>query len=186
MLLLITIRSVGQNTESSIRELYNNMLTRVKDMRAGEYPASLVDLTLKRNLSGSGPQAVKQTICFVDDYDYETSTQTLQTQFVTLSYNYAARQYYEEYLYDEDENLVFAYCRHSKDDMSGMFEVRIYLDKNEVFTLLVKEKKEGEKQYTQTYKGSKITPEYTDIVNSLKATGKENTELLKNIYKTLK
>ena len=184
-LLLITIRSFGQNAVEKIRESYNNVQKTIKDMRAGEYPASLVDLTLKRNLGGSGPQTVKQVILFADDYDYETDVASVDIRFTTLSYNFAALQYYEEYLYDDDENLIFAYRRYPITD-DEMCEIRIYIDKGQIIKLLVKNKAANEKQYQQTYNSDKVTEEYEQEVNDMRETGKVNVQLMKDIYKTLK
>lgn len=76
-------------------------------------------------------------------------------KFATQKFNVAARDFYEEYLYDTDGQLIFCYRRYPEIDGS-MNELRFYFKNGLLTKSLVKVKKDGEKSYSTTYEGSGI------------------------------
>lgn len=185
LLICFCIPSFSQNTIENIREAYYKATERAKSAN-DDYPVSSMDLTTKRILPGSGEQTIKQKIYFVDEYDFEADKENVQITFTTLSYNFAARQYYEEYLYDDSNNLIFAYRRYPSDESSDMIEIRIYYDNNNIIKVLIKSKSEAKKQFEQTYSGTTVPEMYIQVANDIKSTSDKNILLMKSIYQSLK
>lgn len=184
---MYTMNSQSQDAVVKIRNRYNDFQAAQKAKQSDDIPQSVVTMTIKRNLPGSGPQIVTQKIYFGDDYDYEEDKLILDVEFVSLSYNYAARNYYEEYLYDDNNNLIFAYARYPFEDLDGdMIEARVYYENNNIIKVLMKRKTDKDKQYTQFYSDRKVPSKYKSKIDDLTETGKRNISFMNEIYRNLK
>ena len=86
-------------------------------------------------------------------------------KFVTKKFNYAARNYYQEFLYDADGHVAFIYAydpmlklEGDADDMQ--YEFRFYLNKGRLIKAIVKSKHYDQQEYQQVWSGSTIKPVY--------------------------
>lgn len=87
-------------------------------------------ISFTHNVPGIGPQTFHCTFFFTPyQYDDEGFIKPHNLQFVQCTFNIAARDYYEEYLYDENGNLIFAYGKGpSLEDCNKSHEIRLYLN----------------------------------------------------------
>ena len=91
---------------------------------------------------------------------------TRDLHFVTWKYNYAAREFYEEYLYDEKGNIEFVYNRNADlDEVGG--ELRLYYKDGKLFKVLVSNLNPETEKYEQTYSGSKMPEKYANALESI-------------------
>lgn len=85
--------------------------------------------------------------------------------FATTKYNYAAREFYEEYLYDEDGNVAFIYRYDpmwAPDEKAEdkEYEFRFYLNKGKLLSAIVKSKDYAQASFSDVYSGSSLKKEY--------------------------
>ena len=88
--------------------------------------------------------------------------------FATSKYNYAARQFYEEYLYDADGKLAFVYgydpmTSFADNDPYMEYEFRFYLNKGKLIRAIVKRRANEQQPYTEVYSGTTLKREYTTV-----------------------
>ena len=113
-------------------------------------------------------------------------------KFLTTKYNYAARQFYEEYLYDKDGQLMFIYARTPDIDMSRLHELRLYFDGQKLLRLNVKATPEGmdaEKvkaaDFKDIYTGATIPEAYQQSCEQYQAKAKQFLSMFKSIDNTV-
>ena len=89
-----------------VRQIYSNSVNASKD----EYTAHMA-CTANHILPATGMQNVKFDFYYQIDGpdDVHDSTIISNVFLIRLSYNYAARNFYEEYLFDDKGNLIFFY-----------------------------------------------------------------------------
>ena len=81
-------------------------------------------------------------------------------QFTTAKYNFAAREFYEEYLYDDRGQVMFIYAR-TPDVDSGfvvLYELRMWFDNGHLLRFTAK-REEG-KAFKEIYSGTTIPEMY--------------------------
>lgn len=80
--------------------------------------------------------------------------------FATAKYNFAAREFYEEFLYDEQGNIEFAYCRNADmDDFLGG-ELRLYFQGGKLIRALVSIHNPETEKYEQRHAGATVPEQY--------------------------
>lgn len=92
--------------------------------------------------------------------------------FVTTKYNYSVREYYEEYLYDEDGKIAFIYAfapyeyvedTGSADDVPLQIEFRFYFNKGKLLHAIIKKRPVEDNSTTPfkvDYEGKKLNGYY--------------------------
>lgn len=94
---------------NNIRERYSSVLEWTKEMKEMQETNNCCTIVINRVLGGSGPQEKKIELFFSNDDSRDNGWGWLLT-FARVSYNYAARNYYEEYLFAEEKaEPIFAY-----------------------------------------------------------------------------
>ena len=95
--------------------------------------------------------------------------------FVTTKYNYAVREYYEEYLYDEDGKIAFIYGfspyefvedTGSPNDIPLEFEYRFYFNKGKLLNAVIKKRPVEDNSTTPfkvDYEGTKLKNYYDRV-----------------------
>ncbi len=136
---------------SDIREKYSNT-------KQGLHSYTKKVETDKAMLGGIGEQIRTYTL-------FENKGKLV---FATQQFNIAARNYYDEYLFDENGKLSFCYRRYPEIDGSWR-ELRFYFRNGLFVKCLLKEKKEGESSFSTTYEGEFIPDDnsmsnYKDLV----------------------
>lgn len=120
---------------------------------------------------------VKKTTKMVSAIGEQTRTYTLftkegKTTFATQQFNIVARNYYDEYLFDANGKIRFAYRRYPTDE-NDMVELRYYFEDGRLLKTMVKVKKSGETKYTTQYEGTFMPSEwiydYSDILDECEA-----------------
>ena len=133
--------ALAQNTVESIRKLYGEVQENIRHMANDEMPAEYYNLHVKQNLPGTGPHDVNMMMYYTEkpgqaeDEIYPEHS----LLFATTKYNYAVREYYEEYLFDAKGKLLFAYSRYVGDEMDNVYELRLWFDGKRLLQAAAKE-----------------------------------------------
>ena len=95
-------------------------------------------LTMEHMVPGTGPQTVRYEF-FFSPYDYNQDGYLVdhRLELVQTSYNIAARKMYEEYLYDDDGNLIFIYGRRPDEENGGWIDTRLYFSGHRIINAQV-------------------------------------------------
>ena len=81
-------------------------------------------------------------------------------EYVSSSYNFADRKYYQEFLFDNKGYITFIYALNPSVEDSKDYEFRFYFNKGKLFDVLVKSRKMGEKEFSQEYTGKTLPAKY--------------------------
>ena len=157
----------AQNSVESIRKQYQSVYEWIgqmsDDFPSDGIPPEYFDLHVAQNLSGTGPHHENIRMYYGeeeqdDEEDYNPYPPHF-LRFVTAKYNFAAREFYEEYLYDDKGNVMFIYAitPDVTDDMMP-YELRMWFD--------------GERLLRFTAKRFDGPLEYLDIASLKKGTFK--------------
>ena len=84
-------------------------------------------------------------------------------KFATTRFNYAAREYYQEFLYDPDGKVAFIYAYDPMTQLEGdesdmQYEFRFYFSRGRLIKSLIKRKRWDEKEFQQVYAGTTLEP----------------------------
>lgn len=99
------------------------------------WPPSIYQTTIMQNLPGTGPHKETFRFFYYEEEDYESEGGPYfmrKIHFATVSYNFAARNYKEEYLFDEQGNLIYVYGRNYDTNMYVEVDFRLYFDKGKL------------------------------------------------------
>ena len=109
----------------------------------------------------------------------------LHLDFATQKYNFAAREYYQEYLYDKQGNIEFIYSI-EPDVINGIdYEYRFYFSKGRLIDVLVKSRKTGagETIFNTIYQGKTVPAQNIDEYKARVASSKSIMNVFKSIDK---
>ena len=183
---LAATSAMAQQTVQSIRERYNAIHEVIQQMtpdKDGEtmLPKEYIDLDVYQNLPGTGGhnERIRLWYGYLEDGD-DVIYPPRYLSFATSKYNYAAREFYEEYLYDEKGNLLFVYAKTPDVEHSDMypFELRLWFDGKQLLRFNAKNH-EGK----EVYKGTKIPENFQSEVNRVKDRGVQLLEMFKGLDK---
>lgn len=180
-MMLLSQLATAQNTVESIRKMYNGQkeeiarMTTPDDLNYAEgFPPTYYKINNVDNYPGTGPHREEITFYFGEK---EGAAEDLifppkRVTFVTSKYNFAAPQFYEEYLYDKNERPVFLYkfMQDVSDDKE--YELRVYLNGGKILKTIVKERPlaaDSSGEFKETYSGIKIPEKFVGDYNSLVA-----------------
>lgn len=116
---------------AEVRKLYAAAKERMAQNDREENPArSGMETTFYYMVPGAGPTKHHIHYYFGEEENDEGETTAFTPYFITVSYNVAARNFYEEYLIDEKtEKLIFAYY-HAPEFDGSKSETRYYYYKD--------------------------------------------------------
>ena len=186
--LIATSAMAQKYTVQSIRERYNAIHEVIQQMtpdKDGEtmLPKEYIDLDVYQNLPGTGGhnERIRLWYGYLEDGD-DVIYPPRYLSFATSKYNYAAREFYEEYLYDEKGNLLFVYAKTPDVEHSDMypFELRLWFDGKQLLRFNAKNH-EGK----EVYKGTKIPENFQSEVNRVKDRGIQLLEMFKGLDKAV-
>lgn len=196
-IILLTVcwqTAMAQNTVESIRERYQAMKEYVAthqgvDKWDGADFGLFYHLEGRQWLPGTGGH-IEDTFLYYgeEEKDDEVIYAPHYVKFVTKKYNYAAREYYEEYLYDADGNVAFIYAYDPMTQFEGdqddlQYEFRFYLNKGKLLKAIVKCKRYDETEFKEVWNANTIKPVYADQLDRYKGVAKQMRELFINIEK---
>lgn len=107
-------------------------------------------------------------------------------KFVTTKYNYAVREYYEEYLYDEDENIAFIYAFQpwlsiGDNGEDTDYEFRYYFNKGKLIKTIVKKSALGENNFVEDYSGATVKKAHQEFYQGFLARSKAFMKLFNSM-----
>lgn len=143
------LMATAQNTVESIRKVYQSVHEWVARMTPNEdgetdWPQEYYDLHVMQNLPGTGPHSENIRMFYGE---VETEEEEIYPPhylcFTTAKYNFAAREFYEEYLYDDKGQVMFIYAlTPDVDDEMTPYELRMWFDGRRLLRFMAK-KAEG-------------------------------------------
>jgi len=156
----------AQTTVESIRERYNGIKSYLAEMMKEDgVPAEYCQLHVKQNLPGTGPHFEDVLLYWGDDMDDEDEIYpNHHICYAQTKYNFAAREFYEEYLYDDKGNLIFIYARNPDIgfDEGIIYDFRFYLNKGKVMNVIIKSSADDGKTFKDVYTGTTMPKQYTE------------------------
>lgn len=157
----------GQHTVESIRKQYTNIKANITEMLKEEgYPDEYYQVLVRQNLPATGGH-FEDTRMYWGERDDDEIYPSHYVQFVTTKYNFAVREFYEEYLYDEKGNILFIYAQtpDADEDMDKMHELRFYFDAGKLIKVLVKVRRAADSQapFAEEYSGTTVPEKYKNL-----------------------
>jgi len=166
---VVVLTAQAQNTIESIRKAYqseNEYIAMMCDSFPSEgIPAEYYHLHVAQNLPATGPHT-EDIRMFYNEVEPKNEEEEMviykphYLRFATTKYNYAAREFYEEYLFDEKGQVMFVYAINPDvGDELIPYELRMWFDGKRLLRFQAKK-----------YAGQ---PDYIDIAFLRNATFKE-------------
>ena len=115
---------------AKIREMYSsakNAIARIPQKEEDGRPRDDMVISTNYMAAGAGPINDVTHYYFEGDFDEELSFDLYKPYFVSRKFNVGAMEYYQEYLFDDNFQLVFFY---EKLNSEPACEVRYYYEKN--------------------------------------------------------
>lgn len=192
------LQAMAQHTVASIRETYqavHETISMMSDSFPSEgIPMERYHLDVRQNLPATGlhHESIYMYYGELRDYNEEEEPRIYDRHFLrfaTTSYNFAAHQYYEEFLYDEKGKTLFAYFRATDVDVGKYIEYRIYLDGERLLKLNVKATDDMHHDFggipatafRQVYDGANPPDEYLEQIKWSKQKAKQFLNMFKSI-----
>lgn len=159
--------ALAQDVKKAIREHYAEAKAYVDQVAKGEaedytYPVPrYFSAHVKQNLPATGLHQEEMLMYYQERRDsIEQIYPSLYLDFAIKKYNFAAREYYEEYLYDEQGHIQFIYATSPDLDFENDYEFRFYFSKGMLKEILVKRRPVGKGEYTTYYTGKSVPDEF--------------------------
>ena len=112
-----TLTAGAQNSVESIRKAYQDVHKTIDQMTPDadgmwETPPEYFDLKVVQNLPATGPHEEKIRMYYgeLESEEEGDPYPPHYLRFTTVKYNFAAREFYEEYLYDDKGQVMFIYA----------------------------------------------------------------------------
>ena len=189
--------ALAQNTIESIRKAYQAQKTMIAEM-AEDFPydgmpPAYYNLSVVMNLPATGLHRENIRMYFgeveQDGEEYDPYPKHFLS-FLTTKYNFAAREFYEEYLYDLNGKVMFIYAQTPDIEMGSMHELRLYLDGEKLLRLNVKESKDltsfddtavKKAGFKDVYTGTAIPEAYQEVCRMYRQKAKQYLGMFKSI-----
>ena len=168
MVMLLSTTADAQTTIGDIRKAYQEqkqIIAQMNDDFPSEgYPPVFYHLHVSQNLPGTGMHHENVYMYYgelpsEDEFDPYPPH---YLSFATTKYNFAAREFYEEYLFDKQGNVIFVYARTPDFEFPKMHEFRLYFDGQRLLRLNVKES-ERQDSFKDVYTGKTIPEQYAEF-----------------------
>ena len=181
-LLVFCTSAHAQGAVEQIRKRYAAAKAQVEAMGKDDYhPEEFYQLNVTQFLPATGRHE-KKVCLYYDFLDDDEIYPSHRLSLVTSKYNFAAREYYEEYLYDEKGNVSFIYSNPSEVDFDGVgCELRFYFSGNHLIKVLVKNRAPGESTFKETYSGTSVPAAYSDYYKQYVSKAKKHYQLFQTI-----
>ena len=173
----LTQTAQAQDLKKAIRAHYAEAkayVDQVKKMEAEgfSYPVpQYFSAHVKQNLPATGFHQEEVLMYYQERRDSDEQIYpSLYLDFAVKKYNFAAREYYEEYLYDEQGRIQFIYATSPILDFENDYEFRLYFSGGQLAELLVKRRPQGKGEYTTVYTGKTVPEEYQSSYNGYLST----------------
>jgi hypothetical protein len=151
------LHAAAQGTVERIRQLYADMRQTISERGEDAYPEEYYRLNIVQNLPATGRHVEDVTMYFTDD-EVDEVYPPHHLLFATVKYNFAVREFYEEYLFDDDGHLLFAYGRLPQDDATFR-ELRLYWNGDRLEHVIVKAQTPDSADFKVEYTGKRLRGE---------------------------
>ena len=151
----------AQDAIENIRERYAGVKEMIARMEPEQgWPPEYYHLKVVQNLPGTGYHEENVRMYFGDE-EVDEIYPPHKLYFVSSKYNFAAREFYEEYLFDDDGRLIFIYAL-APDAVDGKeSELRFYLTDGNLIKTLVKNRPWGsDESFKDAYSGKFCPQDY--------------------------
>ena len=185
LLATVSLMTFAQDVKKGIRDDYAAMKERmanIEELEASgdEYPVPIYyKVNMKDNLPGTGGH-YEEIRLFFNELEVDEIYPPHYMVFATVKYNFAARKYYEEYMYDKAGNIRFIFAQIPDVDEKDI-EMRLYYKQGKLFDVLVKKRDFGEKEYTNDYSGKTVPAKYAAEYKRLSSYVTKLTRLFKSV-----
>ena len=116
---------------------------------------------VKQNLPATGFHQEEVLMYYQEQRDSDEQIYpSLYLDFAIKKYNFAVREYYEEYLYDKQGRIQFIYATSPVLDFENDYEFRFYFSNGQLSEMLVKRRPQGSGEYTTYYTGKTVPDEF--------------------------
>lgn len=163
----LPLTAQAQDVKKAIRAHYAEAKAYVEQVKKMEregfsYPVpQYFSALVRQNLPATGFHQEEVLMYYQEQRDSDSQIYpSLYLDFAVKKYNFAAREYYEEYLYDEQGRIQFIYATSPILDYENDYEFRLYFSGGQLVELLVKRRPQGKGEYTTVYTGKAIPEEY--------------------------
>ena len=164
----------AQDAKAAIRQHYAAAKAYVEQQQQVEQ--------VKQNLPGTGYHQEDVKLYYREEQDSDEQIYPdLLLDFATKRYNFAARTYYEEYLYDQQGRIEFIYAALPDLDEGKDYELRFYFSKGELIETIVKSRPMGGSEFETVYQGKTVPKAYSDNYESRLGAAKGIMDLFKTI-----
>lgn len=160
ILMLVFCMPVAQAQESVevIRTHYYAVKERISEMEAQQRPFEYYQVKVAQNLPGTGGHEETVNMYYGDREDHEIWP-SHWLELVTTHYNFAARQYYEEYLFHQNGDIAFIYARNPDVEFGWEYDFRFYFDDG-LQKVDIRRRKINTTDFQQVYDGDEVPQEY--------------------------
>ena len=129
---------LGAQNSAKIKEI-RQAYAKAVEMTQYDEPLARTEMgiTVHRNVPGIGLQNKKIEFFGTDRIDESQDYKTVyDVRFIRISYNVAARKYYEEYLFDENGEAMFFFCKYDGyyGENGSKEEKRYYYDNRDLIS----------------------------------------------------
>ena len=180
----------AQDVKSAIRQHYAEAKAYIEQIKQLEaegdiYPVPQVfSVQVKQNLPATGYHEEDIKMYYREEQDSDEQIYPdLFLNFATKQYNFAARTFYEEYLYDKQGRLAFFYGSTPDIDeaMTYEHELRFYFDKGQLIEVLLKRRPIEGGTFTTIYQGKSLPKAYKGYYESRLSASKDIMQTFKAI-----
>ena len=185
---------LAQNTVKSIRKRYADAKEYARthtgsNLNDGADFGQFYHMEARQWLPGTGGH-IEDTYLYYDE-NYVADSVIYKPHylvFATKRFNYAAREYYQEFLYDADGKIAFIYAYDPMIQLDGdendmQYEFRFYFSKGRPIKAIIKHKNYNENDFQQTYSGTTIPAKYSSSYKDLLSASNSILQLFKDIEK---
>ena len=127
----------------------------------GGWPPEYFHVKIVQNLPATGYHEENVKMFFEEEEGAEDVIYPpLRLAFASSKYNFAAREFYEEFLYDKQGNLIFIFAQEPDLDKGVIVKYRFYIKDSKVIWTIVKDCSFEDGSETEVYASSALIPEY--------------------------
>ena len=172
--ILLAATALAQDAKQAIRDHYaaaKAYITQIQQLERDDdiYPVpQYFRTTEKQNLPGTGYHERETLMYYREQTDSDGQIYPdLYLDFATRKYNYAASQYYEEYLYDAQGRVEFIYGSEPDIIEDITTEYRFYFHNGRLIDVIIKTRPLGTTTDAKTvYTGRSVPKQYHDYYNA--------------------
>lgn len=165
--LIVSATTQAQDVKKAIRAHYAEAKAYVDQVAKLEtegfsYPVpQYFSAHVKQNLPATGFHQEEVLMYYQERRDSDEQIYpSLYLDFAIKKYNFAVREYYEEFLYDKQGRIQFIYASSPVLDFENDYEFRFYFSNGQLSEMLVKRRPQGSDEYTTYYTGKTIPDEF--------------------------